>query len=191
MKTSIMKPEFMGCLLWKMTADHPNTFVLGAYPGHSTYVVMLCWTLQDSKDEKDYIPPHSVLQQSPGVVLWISRINLKLPELLVSSPLLINSQLILTACSQWAFLFYLKTLQLVRVKVIATRESEKLASKSNQNFDIMVNFLVWHQIRFYYSARSCKSLQKPFEQKHENQAFSSRKNFSTQKGNKWSSRIVF
>lgn len=52
-------------------------------------------------------------------------------------------------------------------KAIVTRESEKLASKSNQNFDIMVNFLVWHQIGFYYSTHSCKGLQKPFEQKHE------------------------
>lgn len=51
----------MGCLLWKMTADHPNTFVLGAYLGHSTYI---CYALLDTvglKDEKDAIPPHSVL----------------------------------------------------------------------------------------------------------------------------------
>lgn len=61
MKTSIMKPEFMECLLWRMTADHPNMFVLGTYPGHSTYI---CYALLDTaglKDEKDAIPPHSVL----------------------------------------------------------------------------------------------------------------------------------
>lgn len=67
MKTSIMRPEFIECLLWKITADHPNMFVLDTYPQDTAHIFVSAPVVHAGldtaglKEEKDTIPPHSVL----------------------------------------------------------------------------------------------------------------------------------